>query len=156
VATDNLLRAVPATMKPLPQKPAAKLPWAGSGGEVLPDLLKIPDNRPDVLIFVKTPSGYVKAMEIDRNGESLFGTGEAAKNFTGVLTEAISSKLRLDCPTPEIPGLVQISDSIRHVELQLESRRKLDEFAALLLGIAIAAATISVLAFFIVSKMRGR
>jgi hypothetical protein len=165
VATEINVKTPPLPQKPvaqaprkdLPQHPASKADWLTGEGDVAPDLIKVPDGRPDVIVFVKTEKGYAKVMELDRGGESLFGTGEAAREFTETLAQAISRKMTVNCLRAEGEALTEEdSTNIRYIKEQIDTRRKMDEFAAGLLAVGTAVIFLTVIIFMLLGKTRGR
>lgn len=140
-----------------PQRPASKSSWIGGSLEAPGETIKVPEGRPDVLVFVKTGDGYEKAMEIDRGGDSLFGTGPVATEFTEILAEAISQKLSITCKAaPSGNAVSAVQENVIYIREMLEEKKKQDEFAVTLLGIALAAAVIITIIFLIIGRIQSR
>lgn len=157
MATEINVKVPPLPQKPiaqatLPQKPASKASWVMDGPE--PDSVKIPEGKPDVLVLIKTQAGYVKAMEIDRAGDSLFGTGPVATEFTEILTEAISQKLSVTCKSGTDGGIEALSKQISIVQGQLDARRRQDDFALTLLIIGLAAAVLCTIVYLVLARLQ--
>lgn len=148
----------PAPANQLPQKPASKTAWVHGMVEPEPaDTLKVPDSKPDVIVFIKTRDGYQKAMEIDKGGDSLFGSGAAAGEFTEILTEAISQKLSVTCKTAgSQSGINAVTEQIAYVRQQLDEKKTRDEFAMILLGIGLAAAVLVTISYLVIGKIQNR
>lgn len=165
MATEVNVKPAPLPQKPvaqaprkdLPQKPASKADWVTAEGDLSPEILKVPEGRPDVVVYVRTEKGYTKVMEMDRGGESLFGTGEAAKEFTETLATAISRKMTVNCLKAEAePRSEEDSQTLRYIKEQIDLRRKMDEFSAGLLAVGMGTAFLVVLIFILLGKVRGR
>lgn len=146
--------APPAT---LPQKPATRSLWLSGDPEPAQECLKLPEGRPDIIVFIKTKDGYAKAMEIDKGGDSLFGSGAVASEFTEILTEAISRKLSVTCKAVTgSPEMESISGQLALVREQLEAKRRQDEFAMVLLGVGLVAAVLCTIVYLVLAKLQSR
>lgn len=164
MATEINVKVPPLAQKPaspLPAQAPAKQPIKASWqpGDIDPasEIIRVPEGKPDVLVFIKTPQGYQKVMEIDKGGDSLFGSGPAASEFTEILTEAISRKLSVTCKAaPGNAGIDSVSDQLTLVREQLDAKRRQDEFALVLLGIGIAAAVLCTIVYLVLGKLQGR
>lgn len=142
----------------LPQKPASKPAWLNGEGEPVGEVLKIPEDRPDLVVFIKTQAGYVKAMQMNKEGDSLFGTGEVAHEFTEIVSEAISKKIHITCVPPEdsARSSAAAKETSRIVLAYIEKQKEFEVAVTKLVITSFAAVVIGIIAFLIINKMRGR
>lgn len=154
MATELTQRPAPPaeTPKVLPQRPASRSGWVEPEGAAPVEPPKPADQHPDALLLIKTPGGYAKALEIEK-GKDLFPEGSAAREFTEILAKSLSEKMAANCTES---GSREIRAALEDIRIQLDARRKMDEFAALLLAIALAAGLLTTIAFFVIGKIRGR
>jgi hypothetical protein len=149
VATETAPKApLPTeTTRVLPQKPASG--WVNPEN---PASVEPPEAPPEALLLIKTPNGYVKALELSK-GKDLFAEGAPAREFSELLAKHIAQNLSASC---QESGTTEVSSSLKEIKAQLDARRKMDEFAALLLAIALGAGFLSTVAYFVIGKIRGR
>lgn len=121
------------------------------------DMIKVPEHRPSLLVYVRTQAGYVQALEIDRDGDSLFGKGEVARDLTEILSDAIAKKITIECKAEAVPSLSKAdSESIAYIREAAEARKKLDEFSVAVIVVAMVLGSFAWLAFAILNRMRNR
>lgn len=127
----------------LPQKPASKASWLAQAGEkeLPPDTVKVPDPKPDVVVLIKTPQGYVKALEMERGGDTLIGQGPVAEQFADIVADAISRKVTVTCKPAEGEGGFTEADaaSLEYVRSMVESRQKYERAQSFLFFVAVTA-----------------
>lgn len=128
----------------LPQKPASKANWLTTSGEkeLPPDAVRVPDPKPDIVVLIKTDSGYVKALEMERGGDTLIGQGPVAEQFSDIVADAISRKMTLTCkPAEGSDSGFSESDraSLEYVRRSLDTQQKFDRAQSLFFFIAVAA-----------------
>lgn len=135
------------TTKVLPQRPASG--WVNPENPTSAEPSEVP---PEALLLIKTPNGYVKALELSK-GKDLFAEGAPAREFSELLAKHISQTMSASC---QGSGTTEVTTALKEIKAQLDARRKMDEFAALLLAIALGAGFLSTVAYFVIGKIRGR
>ncbi len=140
------------------QKSGAKPAWLNGEGEPVGEFLKIPEDRPDLVVFIKTQAGYAKAMQMNKDGEALFGTGEASAEFTEILSGAISKKINVTCAPPEEDESTTNTnlETSQLVRTYIQKQKDFESAATKLLIVSFGSVLVAILANLIISKMRSR
>jgi len=112
--------ALPSTQKgvtPLDsstQKHLTSLPAAPRWGEADGlDFIRIPASKPDVILFIRAESSYIKVFEISKEGEPLFGNGARAQDLAGAITKTFTEKVESLCraPVEGAPGILTLKQT---------------------------------------------
>jgi len=90
--------------------PPATPRWGEADGL---DFVKIPASKPDVILFIRTESSYIKVFEISKEGEPLFGNGARAKDLADIITKTFSEKVEGLCRSPieAAPGVLNLKQT---------------------------------------------